>query len=58
VTTAEHSGALSRADAADVRVELGDLLRLEAAYGRYTPSSDESSYLTRRIGELETRVRR
>lgn len=58
VTAAERSGALTRADAADVRVELGDLVRLEAAYTRYTPSSDETAYLTRRIGELEARVRR
>lgn len=58
VTAAERSGALTRADAADVRVQLGDLTRLEAAYGRYNPSADETAYLTRRLGELETRVRR
>jgi len=58
VTTAERSGALGRTDAADMRVELGDLVRLDAAYGRYTPSADETAYLTRRIGELEVRVRR
>lgn len=58
VTTAERAGAVTRADAADIRVELGDLTRLEAAYSRTSPSSDDTAYLTRRIGELETRVRR
>lgn len=58
VTTAERSGAVSRADAADIRVELGDLDRLEAAYRRLTATSDDTAYLTRRIGELEARVRR
>lgn len=55
---AELAGAITRSEAADVRVELGDLQRLDAAYSRYTPSSDEAAYLTRRIGELEARVRR
>jgi hypothetical protein len=58
VTTAERSGAVTRADAADIRVELGDLTRLEVAYSRTTPSSDDTAYLTRRIGELESRARR
>ena len=58
VTSAERAGAVTRADAADIRVELGDLTRLEAAYSRTSPSSDDTAYLTRRIGELETRVRR
>lgn len=58
VTAAERSGALTRAAAAEVRVQLGDLTRLEAAYGRYSASADETAYLTRRLGELETRVRR
>lgn len=58
VTSAERSGAVSRADAADIRIQLGDLTRLEAAYGRYNPSSDETAYLTRRLTELENRVRR
>ncbi len=58
LAAAERAGAVTRADAADIRVELGDLTRLEAAYGRTTPSSDDTAYLTRRIGELESRVRR
>lgn len=47
---------LARAEAADIRVEHGDLVRLEAAYSRSSPSSDERAYLDRRIGELETRA--
>ncbi|MGL3822826.1 hypothetical protein [Sphingopyxis sp. R3-92] len=42
---------------AQVRVELGDLTRLEAAYGRTSPSSDDRAYIERRIADLETRAR-
>ncbi len=52
-----NSGGLSRTEIADIRVEAGDLSRLEAAYGRTQPSSDDRSYLERRIGELEVRAR-
>jgi len=48
---------LSRTEIADIRVEVGDLTRLEAAYSRTQPSSDDRSYLDRRIGELEVRAR-
>lgn len=58
VTTAERSGSVTRAEAADIRVELGDLVRLQAAYGRYAATADDTAYLERRVGELETRVRR
>lgn len=54
--SASNSG-LSRADVADIRVEVGDLTRLEAAYSRTQPSPDDRSYLERRIGELEVRAR-
>jgi hypothetical protein len=54
--SASNSG-LSRAEIADIRVEAGDLARLEAAYSRVQPSSDDRSYLERRIGELEVRAR-
>jgi len=56
VTAAERAGSLSRSDAANARIQLGDLARLEAAYRRLTPSSDDTAYLTRRIGELEASV--
>lgn len=58
VTTAERAGSITRAEAADIRVELGDLVRLEAAYGRYAATADDTAYLDRRVGELEARVRR
>lgn len=54
--SASNSG-LTRAEVADIRVEAGDLARLEAAYSRTQPSSDDRSYLERRIGELEVRAR-
>ena len=38
-------------------VEHGDLLRLEAAYARLTPSSDDQTYLEARLANLETRAR-
>ncbi|WP_426020044.1 hypothetical protein [Brevundimonas sp. DWR2-3-1b1] len=58
LTAAERSGAVTRAEAADIRVEAGDLARLDAAYTRTSPSADDTAYLSRRIGELETRARR
>ena len=57
VARAERSNWISRAEAADIRVELGDLIRLDAAYSRYNPSREDADYLTRRIGELEARAR-
>lgn len=58
LTASERSGAVTRAEAADVRVEAGDLARLDAAYTRTSPSADDTAYLSRRIGELEARARR
>lgn len=58
LTASERSGAVTRAEAADIRVEAGDLARLDAAYTRTSPSADDTAYLSRRIGELETRARR
>jgi len=40
-----------------VRVQFEDLTRLEAAYSRARPSSDDTAYLDRRIGELEVQAR-
>lgn len=53
--------ALNRGQASDqLRVQLEDLTRLEAAYARLSASSEDRDYLERRIGELEieARVRR
>ncbi len=38
-------------------VEHGDLVRLEAAYARLTPTAEEQAYLDRRLAELELRAR-
>src|SRR5690606_25827587 len=57
LSTGERNGSINRTEAADIRVELGDLTRLEAAYSRTSPSRDDADYLTRRLGELETRAR-
>ena len=54
--SASGSG-LGRPEIADIRVEVGDLTRLDAAYSRTQPSSDDRTYLERRIGELEVRAR-
>ena len=54
--SASNSG-LNRTEVADIRVEAGDLMRLDAAYSRTQPSSDDRTYLDRRIGELEVRAR-
>lgn len=52
-----NGSGVGRAEAADILVEVGDLTRLEAAYSRTQPSSDDRAYLERRIGELEVRAR-
>lgn len=57
VDRALSSSGLSSTAQAQIRVELGDLTRLEAAYSRIQPSSDDRTYLERRISDLETRAR-
>ena len=59
LTTIERAlPSLNRGEAADrLRVQLEDLTRLDAAYTRLTPSSDDRAYLDRRIGELEVQAR-
>ncbi len=52
-----NGSGVGRAEAADILVEVGDLVRLEAAYSRAQPSADDRAYLERRIGELEVRAR-
>lgn len=42
---------------AQLLVEHGDLTRLEAAYGRLTPTAEERAYLESRLANLETRAR-
>lgn len=57
VDRALTASGLSAAVQAQLRVELGDLTRLDAAYARATPTNDDRAYLERRIVDLETRVR-
>jgi hypothetical protein len=49
----ERSGRLSRSESAQVRLQLGDLARLDAAYATGGYTADERSYLTRRYSDLD-----
>lgn len=51
------ASGLSSAARAQLQVEYEDLARLESAYSRLNPTTDEQAYLDRRLGELETRAR-
>lgn len=57
VERALSSSGLGSSAQTQLRVELGDLTRLEAAYSRTSPASDDRAYLERRIVDLETRAR-
>ena len=57
IDNALRSSGLNVAAQAQVRVEIGDLTRLDAAYKRATPTTDDRNYLERRLADLETRVR-
>lgn len=49
--------SLTRTEQDRLRPQYEDLTRLEAAYARNRPSSDDSAYLERRLGELEVQAR-
>lgn len=51
------SSGLNSTAQAQLRVEHGDLARLEAAYARLSLNSDDRTYIERRLGDLETRAR-
>ena len=53
LAASERSGRISRNDAVQVRAQLSDLLRLDAAYAMGGYNVDERTYLTRRYGELD-----
>ncbi len=57
IAAALPSSGLTSSVQAQIRVEHGDLMRLEAAYARLSASNDDRAYLDRRIADLETRVR-
>lgn len=51
------TSGLSAAARAQLLVEHGDLVRLEAAYARLTPTAEERAYLESRLANLEARAR-
>lgn len=57
IARALPTSGLSAAARTQLLVEHGDLVRLEAAYARTTPTADDRAYLERRIANLETRAR-
>jgi hypothetical protein len=57
VASAISGSRLSSSAQAQLRVELGDLMRLEAAYSRQRAAPDDVAYLESRILNLEERVR-
>lgn len=57
IAGAVPTSGLGTAARAQLMVEHGDLVRLEAAYARLTPTSDERAYLERRLSDLEKRAR-
>jgi hypothetical protein len=57
IARALSSSGLSSSARAQISVEHGDLMRLEAAYAQLRPSAEDSAYLDRRIADLEARVR-
>jgi hypothetical protein len=52
LATSERNGRISRNDAVQVRAQLSDLVRLDAAYAMGGYNVDERTYLTRRYGDL------
>lgn len=57
IDSGERSGQIARAEVERLRTELGDLTRLDAAYRENDLNADERTYLTRRFGELDARIR-
>lgn len=57
ISSGERAGWINRTEGERLRTELEDLTRLEAAYAPSGFNTDENSYLARRLGEIEARVR-
>jgi hypothetical protein len=57
ISAAVSRSGLSTSAQVQVRTEVGDLMRLESAYARLSPTADDRAYLEQRISALETRVR-
>lgn len=54
---AQRAGRVNAAQAIQMRAQMGDLQRLDAAYGRTAYSAEQRSYLARRYGELDASMR-
>jgi len=57
LAAAERNRSITPAEALQVRAQLSDLTRLDAAYATGGYTADERSYLTRRHGELDALLR-
>lgn len=57
IARALPTAGLSTVARAQLLVEHGDLMRLEAAYARLTPTAEERAYIERRLANLEMRAR-
>ena len=56
IANAISSSRLTVSAQTQLRTEHSDLTYLEAAYARYTPSTDERNYLEQRLSDLEQRL--
>jgi hypothetical protein len=56
IAQGQRSGAINAQEAARLRSELGDLVRLEAAYASGGMAADERDYLDRRFSEVNGRL--
>lgn len=54
LAAAQRAGRISANQATQIRAQLGDLARLDAAYGRTGYSTEQRTYLIRRYGEVES----
>lgn len=57
LAAAERNRSITPAEAVQVRAQLSDLTRLDAAYATGGYTADERSYLTRRHGDLDALLR-
>ena len=53
LTTAERNGSISRNEGVQLRVQLGDLARLDQAYAAGGYTADEREYLTQRYRQVD-----
>jgi hypothetical protein len=56
LVAAQRAGRVNANQAVQLRAQMGDLQRLDTAYGRTGYSVEQRSYLTRRYGELDASI--